>query len=284
MDKKSFNRLLNQLLDKELELLRKRFRPYMRRSFLRNKVTIKVSRSNDDNCAGYYENTKENERQMKYTHKIFITENYMESYKCWLNWHMKRFGIFNLRQVIKHELIHAFVFEEWEEWGDIKNMHGDYSPIFLGCLYWCGGTSGHQYTYEFKRTDLGEKIQCCRKYDDLFLVLQKYIIDLERSVRYINKNIGPLKELDIMFNHRGAGIVKKYYVKNDLNVFVQGKKEHQSIELMTLGLGFLVTPKTLIDNYKRKFDNGAMAAVHKETVAYIVGSDSKREITVCSNI
>lgn len=288
MDRESFEKLLYQLLNKELELLRKRFRPYKRQSFLKNNVKIKIGERDDDKVAGYYENTKENERQYKYIHHIFITENYMDSYNYWLKWSMKRFGLFQLRDVIRHELMHAFVFEEWEEWQDIKNMHGDYSPIFLSCLYWGGGSSGHPYVYEFLKTDLGKEIQNCRTYDNLQTKLIKYIIDLERTVRDINKdlnkNIKAYKELNIKFNGKGAGIVKRLYIKNDINVLDKGKIEHQTMESMILGLGFLVTPKTLMDNYKRKFNNGAMAIIHEETVAYAIDATSKRKVTVFSNI
>lgn len=284
MDKRSFKKLLQQLLDIELELLRKRFRPYKRRPFLRNKVKINIGKSTDNKVAGYYINTKESERQIKYIHNIFIAESYMESYGYWLMWHMKRFGISQLRQVIRHELIHAFVFEEWEEFEEIKNTHGDYSPIFLSCLYWGSGNSHHPYVYKFSETELGKEIRNCITYDDLQLKLMRYIMDFEKSVSTINKNIGPLKEIKIIFNDRGAGITKKVYFKTDFNILNKSEKAHQIIEIMTLGLGFLVTPKTLIDNYKRKFDNGAMAMLHKETIAYVTTANHKKEITVFSNI
>ena len=40
--KKEFVSLLNELMQKELEQLRKKFRPYRRRPFLNNKVVIDV--------------------------------------------------------------------------------------------------------------------------------------------------------------------------------------------------------------------------------------------------
>lgn len=132
--------LLNKLLAKELELLRKRFRPYKRSPFLHNKVIIKVVKD-EPNIAGYYINTKKSERQYKYTHEICITETIIDNYRIYSKYHMKKIGKQNLIDVIRHELIHAFVFEEFEEWECIEKCHGDYSPIFLGCLYWAKGVS-----------------------------------------------------------------------------------------------------------------------------------------------
>lgn len=283
MDKQHFQVLLEKLLNKELELLRKRFRPYKRRPFLNNKVKIEIS-PKEENVAGYYENTKNSERQMQYTHHVYITENTMNSYEDSIKWNMKKFGLFNLRQVIKHELIHAFVFEDWEEWQDIKNMQGDYSPIFLSCLYWGGGSSLHPYTIRFLNTDLGEKIQKCRTYNELQTLLIVYILEIERSVSAIKKDIGPYRDLQITFNSRGAGMVKKIYIKNNLSMLKEGKKEHQVIESMLLGIGFLVTPKDLIDNCRRKFENGAIAILHQEKNAYVANDNTKREVIVLSNI
>lgn len=277
MKEKEFKLSLDELLQKELEELRKRFRPYKRRPFLRNKVKIEIAKTDDDEVNGYYENTKKDEKQMQYTHQIFITENHIDSYKRWLSWNMKRFGMFNLRQVIRHELIHAFVFEEWEEWGDIKNMHGDYSPIFLSCLYWGGGTSGHPHVVKFLKTDLGEQIQHCKVYDDLFLILTRYIIGLERTTRDINKdlnkNLKDYKELNIEFNVKGAGIVKRQYISVATRTKENNKLCRQKTSEMTLGLGFLATSKELLENYKRKFDNGALAKAHIEMAAYMVNNE-----------
>lgn len=84
--KKDFKILLDKLLQKELEDLRKRFRPYKRKSFLRNKVIIDLDlRCKRKNTLGYYENTRANERQWKYEHKIFLTKLSRSYYEMYCN-------------------------------------------------------------------------------------------------------------------------------------------------------------------------------------------------------
>lgn len=280
---KEITNLLESLLKKELEYLRKRFRPYKRRPFLNNNIIIDI-RDGDKNVLGSYENTKKDKRDYKYTHIIYITNTSIKDYKRYCKLKMKRCAVNRLRDTIRHELIHAFVFEEFEEWETIENCHGDYSPIFLGCLYWANGYSGHPYTNAFYKTGLFNKIKDCKKYDILHIHLLEYIYSLERIVSKINKEILPEKELEISFNLYGSGIIKKAYLKQSVISIKDNKVIEQSAELLKLGIGFLIDSNKLLESYNDKFTNGILAQYHEEQKNYIINENILNKVTLVSNI
>ncbi len=274
MRKEEFKSLLDQLLEKELERLRKKFRPYKRRAFLRNKVIVDIDlKYKDKNTLGYYTNSKET--KYKYIHKIYITKTALDDYKHWIKLkipYYKRHAISQLSRIIRHELMHAFVKEEFDDWNweDIENINSDYSPIFLSCLYWGNGNTGHKYTSKFLKSELYSKIKQCKKYDSVQNVLFEYILEFEKILRKINNNkeIHNVKSLKLSFNDKGAGFKKKIYVKAYVKYKENGNFKRGTTQLMTLGIGFLVTPIKVLENYKRIFDNGVIAHTHVEEVLY----------------
>ena len=274
--------LLDNLLAKELEKLRKIFLPYKRRPLLFNKINIQVGEERE-NAAGYYTNTKDKEHQWRYEHNIYITPCQIETYLYFSEFMRKRVAIHRLKAIIRHEIIHAFVEEEFEGCYDIKDMNADYSPVFLSCLYWCGGITNHPYTGEFLKTDLWKEVSVCKKYDDVYLRLIKYLSNLESCVRQINatsisKNL--IRSLNIKFNSREAGISKKYYQAMELISKKEGKILKRKCESLTLGIGYLVTPDILKNNYKKKFNNGALAEYHSETIGYCMNEEIKHEVSL----
>lgn len=284
--KKEFKILLDKLLQKELDELRKRFRPYKRKPFLRNRVIIDLDlKCKEKNTLGYYKNTRENKRQWKYEHKIFLTKLSRSYYEMYCNnFNDKKRGIKRLRETIRHELIHAFVYEEFDEWEMIEGCNRDYSPIFLACLHWSGLDSPYPYTNKFKESDLYKNIEKCKNYDMVYMYLVHYIGDLERSVRKINENLSTdsnnYKKLNISFNHYEAGIIKKAYA----SCIVRRKKGNEmriekAVE-MDLGIGFLVTPNDIELNYERKFNNNSMATIHLETAWYLINNELKQKTII----
>lgn len=271
VQRKEARLLLEKLLKMELERLRQRFRPYKRRSFLRNKVTMRIQKG-EKGVLGYYKNDRNTDRQFKYTHKISITEYQIEKYYRYYKFSMKIQAMSELRDTIRHELIHAFVFEEFEEWETIKNTYADYSPIFLSCLYFANTSSGHKFTNKYFDTELFQKVKECKNYDSLQTLLIFYIYEFEKVVNKINKGEDQynINKLSIVFNgsRHGAGMRKRSYIKaytkyKENNILKQGV-----IQLITLGIGFLVSPTILLKNCERKFDNGAIAESHIEEVMY----------------
>lgn len=275
---KEVKSLLKKLLDKEIEELRIRFFPYKRRPFLRNDVNIDTSEKST-NVLGTYENTKNEDNEYKYIHKITISSYAVDYYKK-LSKLSKRDGIKYLRDILKHELIHAFVTEEFSDWRSIKNCEGDYSPIFLSCLLFARGNSGHPYTNTFLNTELGSIIAKCMDYGTVYLHLINYIGNLENTVRNINKNIqSEHKELNVQFNLYGAGIKKEDYIK----ATVVRSKGIESIELLNLGIGFLVDSNKLVKSYKDKFSNGSIAKYHKVVKSYYANNELLKSVVVFDN-
>lgn len=275
---------LEELLEKELEYLRKRFKPYKRSKFLRNIVKIDIKGPEKENVVGFYENTKIKENQFTYIHNVFISESSMNYYHKMCKYKIKRPAIRKLRDIIRHELIHAFVFEEYEDWEKIKNCHGDYSPIFLSCLYWANAYSGHPYTNNFFNTDLFEKIKKCNNYDEIQTILMLYIFKIEEVVDEINKELHPRKELEVTFNLYGSGINKNTYLKQEVICIKDNKKEVRSVEFLRLGIGFLIDAGKLINGYDRKFNETTIAKYHSVEKTYLLKNNIKRTVTLISNI
>jgi hypothetical protein len=282
MKRNDINELLESLLNKELEILRKRFRPYKRKLLLNNKVTIGI-KEREPGILGEYENTRE-DKQYRYTHNIYVTESAIEEYRAYCVWKMKRIGIKRLRRIIKHELIHAFVFEEFETWECIKGCEMDYSPIFLGCLYWAEGESGHPYTKEFYNTDLWCKIKDIRDFDMVRMHLIQYIYSIKETVEKINKSLDPTRKLSLSFSPYGPGITKKIYQKHDIITRARLKKLEKAIESLSLSIGFLVDSNKLLDSYNNQFTNGVLAKYHSESKVYISHEKILKEVMITTNI
>lgn len=276
---------IKKMIDKHLEEVIKdytiKFSTESRKVFLRHKVKIKIKEIGDKEIIAFYENTSEYEKE--YTHIINITPMFITCCACWIDIKHSNYVHTQIVEALKHELIHAFVFEEFETLDIIKNMHSDYSPIFLSCLYWAGGSSSHSYVEKFRYSELADKVLACSNYTELKDLLLEYIFEYERSILRINKEIGPTRKLSIMFNFYGAGIKKAFYIKIKKLKKDRGKLNTSTYEQLILGIGFLVTPSSLLYDYKYKFNNKSIAENHKESVIYCLSSKKNREVEVFSN-
>ena len=140
--KNEFEELCKKRFDKCIEKLRRKFRPYKKRPFLDRPVELKFEYEEGKDYRGYYHNTFEKTQgfNRKWHHEITIGNSVYEKFKdrieFWGEYHGKRFSNYEIDEVLMHELIHGFVFEEfdWGEFEGISNINADYSPIFLSCL------------------------------------------------------------------------------------------------------------------------------------------------------
>ncbi|WP_315112967.1 hypothetical protein [Clostridium intestinale] len=169
--------LLERLLKKEITEMKRMCFKYQHRPLLYNKVII-VEEDLSDVTAGTWEQiNKDKNNPYKFTHKITInTEvinlylNYNKSKQAW----NKKFYKWQLKHVIRHELTHAFCFEEYEGFVDIKGTHNDSSPIFLSLLYFFKGVTHHECETGFLNSELKQDIKNIKTYK----ALQKYLIKL----------------------------------------------------------------------------------------------------------
>lgn len=205
-DKLERQNLLEKLMDKEIERLRKLCFKYKRRDFLNNKVEI-IEGSLDKGVAGVYEtiNTK---NKYRYTHRITISSNIIDSYVNYKydrydfgkRWYKQR-----LIEVIRHELVHAFVKDEFEIWADeITDVHSDASPFFLSILYFVGGTSNHHCGIYFWKTKMYEDIKNIKSFTELNLYLSKLLMKYEKEAR----------KLKIVIVKEDNGKVIKHYTNS----------------------------------------------------------------------
>lgn len=171
--------LLNKLLAKEMERMRKICFKYERRNFLLNKVEIIENKEIDERGAIGTWNIKDIKNQYRYTHLIQINPCLIDNY-IWTDAYKKRYKK-ELVDTIRHELIHAMVYEEFEGWVDrdeVKGTQADGSPVFLSCLQFLNGdANGHKCGNKFRYSKVYEQIKDFTEWKQL----RKYCIKLMLS-------------------------------------------------------------------------------------------------------
>ena len=259
--------LVNIILKEELEYLRKRIFPYKRRELL-NKEVILCVKNLDEYTAGNYTNTKDKDND---NYKHIINISYKQVIKCINNNNEGlRFNIDNIRGTIRHELIHAFCQEEYEDWDIIKGTLYDSSFIFLSVLTWVCGRSCHE---SVRRSWYGSDLEIDAlsyiNYEDLRGDLIRYIIKVEKVIKSItadfdgntnkqfenNKTKIYYPTLQISLGENNEGISKLNHKKERKLVVIDGVKKIVEVDSCTMRIGF----KTSIDNLKynilKKFYN-----------------------------
>lgn len=281
MYKKEFEILLNKMLNKELERLRKIFRPYKRTPFLHNKVIIKCVKYESRTTLGDYKNTRVGEK-MKFNHIIGVADSLRGLYEEYTHYGLKKEFNKIVRDTIDHELIHAFTYEEFEMWEDIKNSHFDYSPIFLSLLYWCGGESGHKYTEEFLKTELWHKVSKCKTYNKVALVLTRYYAEINRVISKYNEDNPDKNIYRIDFGNK-PGTDKMASVKSKIVVYSNKGLKIKNKEFMALNIGFLIKPSSLFDVINKNFNNDKDAVCYKEVAIYKTKGGHQKDIIIRGN-
>lgn len=270
---KDIENIAYKILNDELEYLRKRFYPYKRRPFLRNKIILKLhKRQTIKNSAGYYTNCK-TKKKYRYKHIIHITKDTIEMCEMFIDWNNKEVKDI-LRPIIRHELIHAFVYEEWDTWDfeKIKNINADYSPIFLTCLYWANGNTNHIYTDKFYNTELFQKVNKCSNYNEIQNLLICYLLHFEKVLRKLSKNTETVwNDVSIYFNSRNSGLLNRKCIEINGITFKNGKLLKVNCYKLELGVGFLITPEYLMEHYNSKFNNRDKSILYSKTKTYFDG-------------
>jgi hypothetical protein len=149
--------LLEKLLHQESEFLRKRAFPYKRRPLLASNVTIEEGDLSARKSVGTYEYLKDAN-----THKITISSKIIDDWYTpiyWNEWNKyykigKKYDKERMRNTIRHELIHAFVKENYNDMCEIQEANSDASPIFLLALDFFFATSNHECVKAWKESQL----------------------------------------------------------------------------------------------------------------------------------
>lgn len=174
--------LLDKLLKQVYKALKKKMFPRKHIKLLRSNVDIAVKEM-DSIVMGRYEN--EPIGNYRYKHHIFINPEIIRDYTE-VNWE-KRYFKQRIKDTIAHELIHAYVLEEYEGLCDIKNTYFDGSPIFLSILAYLNLPSGHKSWKSFIRTDLYKKIKHCDTFKEVEDILFRTILKYEKKTRELEQ-------------------------------------------------------------------------------------------------
>lgn len=180
MAKNSYYEDINKLLNIVMKNLKKKMFPYKHRKLLDRKVTI-IVKNIDKNLLGTYQTLFEENKLYKFTHEIVINEFVYDEFKRGYRpdklgeGKYKMYCRKRIKNVIAHELIHAYVYENYELYcNEYHNFHGDSSPIFLSILTFLNIPSGHPAMKSFRHAEIYKEII---KYNN-FKALELYLIRL----------------------------------------------------------------------------------------------------------
>lgn len=282
MNKEKRELLLNELMQKEIEKIRKIVRPYSRnKEIFYDDITIEERDLKELNASGMYEFDKEN-----YIHRIYINSEDIDYYlkykdkKDYLGRYYKR----NLVDTIGHELTHAFVNQKFKYLNrKVNGINRDASPIFLAHLRMFGYTSGHNCSKNFndsyldhKTIEIRFKNKNSKRYAIFYKEIREYlnnIIDFREEFNnkqkdlLIKKQIKNYKQIDFCFSSRGSGLKK--YISNSTKILGKYENELKNINdsfcMFAIGSAIqdLEEIKRLV--YK-KIDNGINAKYYNNSL------------------
>ncbi|MBY6996497.1 hypothetical protein FDF15_13600 [Clostridium botulinum] len=267
--KKLRQELLNKALREELEKLRKRFYPYKKRDFLFNDIEIQeknfLNEEGMENTLGLYEYDKENSKHIIHIHKLSILDVQKVPIAYYRRYHYKK-----LKRVLRHELIHAFAYEnyEWKCNSFIIGKEKDSSPIFLALLYFANSHTSHDCIVGFQKTDLYKKVMSnyFKKYEDLEEYLNNYLLEYSEAINEIKEisnkenfikgkcqNVFSIKNT-FEFAPRENGLIKFSETTGEDVYKISNKLEKYKMTTRNWYIGCNIEPNRLLELYNRKED------------------------------
>lgn len=205
---------VNLLLEQEIETLRKKLYPWQRIALLEYPVEIRLDDSLEaKEVAGMWDFDKTNNK-----HIIIISTDILEQELKRGNKQLTTYErLFGQRvvDIIKHELIHGFVYENFEWCSEAKHTMADSSFIFLSVLYFVNGKTAHYIRYNFYETELYKDIKAdkFKNYKQLQAYLMKEIFKINRISEKMKTNEFASKYKSLValrFGDENAGLVKCY--------------------------------------------------------------------------
>ncbi|CAK7084404.1 hypothetical protein [Tissierella sp.] len=296
INNKQRQQLLQKLMDREMERLRKKCFKYKRRPFLYGDIEIIEEDLTEIQASGLYKKIELNKYKIK--HKISIDIRLLDDYFNYkYNKWDSRIGINKkyyknrIIKVIRHELAHAFVEERYEHmFSKLENKNSDGSPIFLIVLYWMDGYSNHNCVTAFKKSNFYKDTKIIKTFNDLdnyvFDLLYKYdevTRELEKINNYRNvKTDEEFKEIkdvsttinSFRFAHRKAGLNKNIEHKT-LGVVMVNDNDKKVKRIFTSKatdweIGCCVEPENIRELYNKKADI-QRANLYKDTKELYIG-------------
>ena len=245
-------KLLNWLMNKEIEKIRKIVRPYKRdKSIFYSDVIIDYKDLSDINAVGLYEWDEEN-----YKHHIYIDTKHLQGYidrmhsKDWFDKYMNR----QVCDTIGHELTHAYVRQAFGRYRcSIDGVNNDGSPVFLATLKLFGYSSGHHCFYNFWNGDLSKKTNNIMLYNtrshwwNLFKKeIMNYIKSIEtfrnefnkeENSKIENRQFGNIDNISFSFSSRGSGLRKSVQISSKSKFLNDGKLKEFNFNRTSFDIG-----------------------------------------------
>lgn len=287
--------ILEKLMNREIETLRSKCFKYQRKSFLQNPITIMEADLSAIPAAGQYEEVGKTDK-FHFTHLIKVDTQQINAYVNYKynvydamigitkKWYKKR-----LQTIIRHELIHAFVNEQYEQWIEVEGAHKDASPIFLAVLYWLGGISTHDCVSAFFQSKIYEDIQEINTYKEFDRYISKLLLaynkeaDNLKFARIIDKQgkIISCVTNNFSFANRDPGLYKS--IQSRLNVLQnnQGDFTNAFIECNSYEIGCCIMPEDIKKLVSRKRNNQFEFFDYKKR--YLINGKQIREIKIKTN-
>lgn len=287
--------LLKKLMDEEIERLRGICFKYQRRPFLRRPITIMESDLSFIPASGVYEEIEKTDK-CRYSHLIKINTQQIDDYVKYKynvydsmagitkKWYKKR-----LKVIIKHELIHAFVNEQYDQWIEVEGAHKDASPIFLAILYWLSGISTHQCVRAFLESKIYKDIQEIETFKGLDAYICKLLLAYD-------KEVDKLKDVRIMrnqeridycisnnfsFANREPGLFKSIQSRHNILLNDHGAFTNVCIECNSYEIGCCIMPEDIKKLVSRKRNSQFKFFEYKKR--YLINGEQIKEIKIKTN-
>ncbi len=182
MSKEERQKLLEELMAKEIKKMRKVIKKYNHEPLLYTPIEIKES-SLKENVAGAITKDENEDKWIIEIDTKVINDYYKETKDKWLNKYNKK----RLKNVIGHELTHGWVDENYNIF--FKDGNRDSSIIFLNALFMFGYTSGHECWYKW-RWNSNNVVKCANKkeFDRYVISIYKKFNLLEQAYTYNHLN------------------------------------------------------------------------------------------------
>lgn len=264
--------VLNGLLKKELEKIRKKIYKYQRRNVLWNPITIEECNFDDYKTAGKYEYDRDEEE-----HRIYISEKLAQNYvNCkYSRWHKKKVYKEMLINTIGHEIVHGLVQEKFEHiFRKIEHKNRDASPVFLATLQFLNYTSSHDCASNYFFTKVWRDIQELKlknaQWNEFLDYIFTYLKEIEEIRESFNKEHEYITDNNVLrqaiyfrFSSRDSGLHKANQSILSVKGYVANKKAFRNANIITttFEIGSMMYSEKIKKLLDKKILNGVKADV-----------------------
>ncbi|WP_346874205.1 hypothetical protein [Clostridium sp. UBA5988] len=238
MSKEERQKLLEELMAKEIKKMRKVIKKYNHEPLLYTPIEIKESNLEKDVAGRIALNENEDKWLIEIDTKV-INDYYKETKDKWINKYNKR----TLKGVIGHELTHGWVDENYNIF--FKDGNRDSSIIFLNALFMFGYSSGHDCWFKW-RWNSNNVVKCSNKkeFDRYVISIYKKFNLLEQAYTYNclkGKKAENVKlRLTFPWDYNVYGLQKLMSAEGKVKGYNNGDKGTYNSKDITLAVGCMV--------------------------------------------